>query len=136
MIGSPRIGSNTDILVDRFLQDVPVCLWLGGHIHFSPRTPAWAACRNGTTFINVASPSHGYNKDACHTFVLELADGSRRSVARCRNHDRGFFDGRQAVEIRWRRPVRLSPSGPRFEPVKLDVPDRYAHIDEEQVVHF
>ena len=122
--------------VERFLGEVHVDLWLGGHIHSGGRTAAWSAVRNGTTFINAASASHTYNTGMCNTFVLELAAGSAEGVARCRDHDgQRWLDDFQ-VPLRFAYPFEPAEPGPVFMPADLVIPPHYSRIDDEQVAGF
>lgn len=122
--------------VSRFLADVQPDLWVGGHIHMTGRTPAWTAVRDGLTFINVASASHTYTKDMASSFVLEMTEGSRDVVARCRDHDRHRYLDEHEVRLQFRHPCRFAPPGPTFTPFTLNVPSWYSKIEEEQVTGF
>lgn len=123
-------------VVERFLADLPISLWLGGHIHMSERAPSWSARRNGTVFVNVASASHSYNKPAANSCLLEMNDGSADGRVLCRDHDRGRWLDDHAMAVRFRYPCRFSAEGPVFAPAELDVPHWYSQIEEEQVTGY
>ena len=118
--------------VERFARETHVDLWLGGHIHGTPRTVAATASRYGTVFMNAASISHVYNTGSCNSFLLEVREGAGCLKAFCRDHDRKTFLSDQYVEV----PLRY-PAEPGSEPVlkgfDLDVPERYRNIEPEQV---
>lgn len=122
--------------VERLLAELPISLWLGGHIHMSERAPSWSACRNGTVFVNVASASHSYNKNAANSCLLELRGGSADARVLCRDHDRARWLDDHATAVRFRYPCEFSTTGPVFTPFALDVPDWYSRIEEEQVTGY
>ncbi|MCG3179539.1 MAG: 3',5'-cyclic adenosine monophosphate phosphodiesterase CpdA [Phycisphaerae bacterium] len=132
----PERGLYPSADVERFIRDVRIDLWWGGHIHSGPRTANHIARKWGVTFINAASASHSYNTQRCESFVLELADGSDRAEARCRDHDNARFLPEQSTTVELSRPVKLSDAGPVLTPADLDVPERYSRIDDEVVMQF
>ena len=132
----PARGLYPRDVVEKFLRDMPVALWLGGHIHMAARTPAWSMTRDGVTFINVASASHTYNKDAANSVLLELTEVSTEVIARCRDHDRHRWLDEHEVRITFRFPCWFSADAPTFTPFALNVPGCYAKIEEEQVTGF
>jgi len=77
--------------LEELLSDVRVDLWLAGHAHFAPRTPAYAANKGHTTFLNVASITHAYNTGASVSYILEMEEGTCSARLRCRIHDRCRF---------------------------------------------
>lgn len=123
-------------VVWKFLDEVRVDLWLGGHAHMTPRSRSWHAVRRGVPFINCASVSHAYNTEASHSFVLELAEGSSHLVARCRLHDQQRFQEQFEVHVALPHAAELSAGDPQLTAVELEIPDYLAAIDEEIVESF
>lgn len=116
--------------VETFLESIRIDVWLGGHIHFRPRSTACTARRGPTTFINAANVSHVYGTEASLSFVLEFTIGSRFLRAQCRHHDRRCFIDEQEVNIEL--PEGFAKNGePVFEAVPLEIPERYGRIPEE-----
>jgi len=96
------------------LASVRVDLWLSGHLHSTKRTPTHVFRRNGTTFVNVATTGHAYGTQMSVSYLLELTEGSRTFVARCRRHDDGVYLPDYEVKQDFPHPVALSPDGPRL----------------------
>jgi predicted phosphodiesterase len=95
------------------LKRVRVDLWLCGHAHSRPRTPDCAATRGRTTFVNVASVSHAYGTRMANSCLLEVANGSRNALIRCRDHDRGRYLAEHDVRVTFPHPWNLGqPSEP------------------------
>jgi 3',5'-cyclic AMP phosphodiesterase CpdA len=98
--------------VEAFLRENEVPLWLGGHIHFAPRTTADAARRGRTQFVNVASVSYVYNTGMSNSFVLEVEAGQTHYCLRCRDHERRDEVAAFRIEGNFPHPVALDR--PRF----------------------
>ncbi len=120
----------------RFIREVRIDLWLGGHAHMTPRHDSWSAVREGVTFINCASVSHAYNTEASHSFVLEVTPGASKLVARCRLHDEQPFDNRFEVTVPLSHPAEPAGGPPVLTPADLSIPEHYREIDEEVVESF
>lgn len=120
--------------VERFLKDVRVDVWLGGHIHMKPRTPAASCVKGGTTFINCASVSHVYGTKACNSFVLTFTEGSHTLLAQCRHHDAACFVDEQSLAIKLPKPYE--PGEPAFAPEPLRIPEKYGLMEADEVESF
>ncbi len=83
-------------------------LWLGAHEHGPPRTPDQFLRCGRTVFVNVASLSHIYGTRACNSFWLEMREGRREIVCRCRDHDRERFIPRLGGRVPLPFPIQLS----------------------------
>jgi len=122
--------------VKRFLNDVRIDLWLGGHIHSGPRQKTATVTKGATTFINVASVSHTYGTEVCNSVFLDIEKDSRQVTARCRDHDNERFMDDHEVMVGLAYPAELGKDGPVFEPFELEVPEFYRSIHDEQVDDF
>jgi len=103
--------------VRSIIAKVRIDLWLCGHIHGGRRNRRYVARGERTTYVNVASLNHAYGTRAANAYVLEMPQGARTMIARCRDHDRGAYLPDQEVRIEmphpWKfgaRPV-LIPAG-------------------------
>ncbi len=104
---SPACCLNHRALVARVLQQVRVDVWLCGHIHGGRRHAGYVAQRGQTTYINVASAGRAYGTGACNGCLFEMAEGSTRMFARCRDHERGAYLDDQEVSIDLPHPWRF-----------------------------
>ena len=99
--------------VAELLKRVRVDLWLCGHAHSRPRTPECATTRGRTTFVNVASVSHAYATHMANSCLLEIVNGSREALIRCRDHDRRRYLAGHDVRVTFPHPWKLGqPSDP------------------------
>ncbi|MCK5850056.1 MAG: metallophosphoesterase [Kiritimatiellae bacterium] len=120
-------------VVEQFLKDVHIDLWLGAHIHSGRRNPDSSIYKNNVMFINVASVSHTYGTEACNSFFLDMKDGEKTLDALCREHDTATFLEDQNVEVELSYPIELAEHIPVFTEFDLDIPDRYREIQVENV---
>jgi predicted phosphodiesterase len=108
-------GSDRDVLclhpkhkIEEMVSNLPIALWLCGHEHHRPYSPAKFTEESGTTVINVASLSHAYRTHSSGSLILELGEDRREIVARRRNHDVGRYQDEFELKIKVARPIRLS----------------------------
>jgi predicted MPP superfamily phosphohydrolase len=93
--------------VTKLRRERRIDAWLGGHEHGPPRDGTMAKRCGRTTFINVASLSHVYGTEACHSFVLEMSAGSRTIKARCRDHEQQRFINKFSITIPLPYPLKF-----------------------------
>jgi len=99
--------------VEEVLAKARVDLWLSGHAHSRPRVPECAATRGRTTFVNVASVSHAYATGRANSCLMEIVNGSREAVIRCRHHDRQAYLAGHDVRVTFPHAWKLGqPSDP------------------------
>jgi predicted phosphodiesterase len=116
----------------KFIEQNKIDVWLGGHIHFHPRTVTYAVKKFGVTFINAGSITHAYGTGGSYSFLIEFVNGSKQITAKCRNHDKHEFMKEFEVVMEFHYPVSLGQQ-PFFEAVELKVSSHYATINQEVV---
>lgn len=119
--------------VARFLEEVRVDLWLGGHIHMRPRTAAWCVRKGPTTFLNAAGVSHAYGTRASTSMLLEIAPGSQRLVIRCRHHETQAFLPEFEATVNLPFAFQPGADGPQFQAHALQIPSHYREIELDEV---
>ena len=119
--------------VTRFMEQVRVDLWLGGHIHMMPRSAAWCVRQGRTAFLNAAGVSHAYGTRASTSMLLEIAPGSQRLAIRCRHHDTREILPEFAAFADLPFAFEPGAGGPQFRAHALNIPAHYRTIEQDEV---
>ena len=104
--------------VQRIIDRVRIDLWLCGHIHGGRRNRRYVVRRGRTTFINVASINHAYGTRAATGYVLEMTEGEKTMLARCRDHDRARYLPDQQARVGFPHPWKFTEK-PKVVPAEV-----------------
>lgn len=94
--------------VRKLFRDRPIVLSLFGHEHHAPYSLENAACRGGTTYLNIAALCHASGTRTSASWILELQENRRVIVAKRRDHIGRQYQKRFQRQIPLPMPIRFS----------------------------